>query len=405
MNQRFVGVSALTVLFFTVGALSAFGQITMSATYYTIAETDHDMNFFPSPTVFSNEVQNTLGPDGLPVLNTPAYGCTSGCYPGTVPGDLTASGEITWWSPGLNKGGAGGVSDVIETGTGTITLPYSNATFFPPNGTGPNDLSGFQAAVFSTTLVVPSPETISFNFGADDVAFVYLDGSIVCDLGGAHPNTPGTCTSSSLTAGNHTLELFYADIRTTHAELTFSVTTAGIAGSPTPPSLLVDYAANLNSGDSFVNITNDGASDPVNTPGTLCVNIYAFDPSEEMLSCCTCPVTPNGLVSLSVLNSLRSNTLTGEKPSSMVIELIATTNTGATCDASNVSLAQLGPGLRAWGTTPHALPGGGFGMTENSFSPGILSPAELTHVTSFCGFLETDGTGQGFCGGCPAGGL
>jgi fibro-slime domain-containing protein len=143
---------------------------------------------------------------------------------------VTASGEITWWSPALNKGGAGGTSDVTKTSTGTITLPYANGSFYPPDGTGPNDGSGFQAAVFSTTLNVPSQESISV--GADDVAFVYLDGSIVCDLGGVHGDSPGSCTSGTLDAGDHTLELFFADLENTGSALTFDVTTAGVTGTP-----------------------------------------------------------------------------------------------------------------------------------------------------------------------------
>ena len=210
------------------------GVITVSATYFTIAENDQDMNHL-APGVFDNEVQSQLGPDGLPILNTATYGCTSNCFPNThLPADLTASGEITWWSPNLNNGGPGGTSDVVETGTGTITLPYSNLAFFPPNGTGSNDASGFQAAVFSTTLVVPSAESISFNVGADDVAFVYLDGNIVCDLGGVHGDSSGSCTSGMLTAGDHTLELFYADIHVVAAALTFNVTTTGITSTPEP---------------------------------------------------------------------------------------------------------------------------------------------------------------------------
>jgi hypothetical protein len=85
------------------------GVITMAVTYYTIAENDQDMNHLATG-VFDNEVQSELGPDGLPILNTAAYGCTSGCFTDTpLPEDLTASGEITWWSPGLNDGGSGGV--------------------------------------------------------------------------------------------------------------------------------------------------------------------------------------------------------------------------------------------------------------------------------------------------------
>jgi hypothetical protein len=208
--------------------------ITMSATYYTITSSDQDVNVLATG-LFNNEVQSGLGPDGLPVLNAAAYGCTSGCFTiAPLPQDLTASGEITWWSPSLN-------SDVTETGTGSITLPYSNVNFYPPNGTGASDggTTGFQAAVFSTILNVPSPESISFNIGADDVAFVYLDGSVVCEVGGVHGDMPGTCTSSTLTTGNHTLQLFYADLELVDAELTFNVTTSNINSTPEPASFVM----------------------------------------------------------------------------------------------------------------------------------------------------------------------
>jgi len=219
-----------TAAVFIPGAVHA--QITMSATYYTIAESDQDTNHLAGG-VFNNEVQSGLGPDGLPLLNTAAYGCTSNCFTNTpLPQDVTASGQLTWWSPSLNKGGAGGASDVVQTGTGTISLPYSNGSFYPSNGTGSNDANGFQSAVFSTVLDVPTAEAVSFNIGADDVAFVYLNGVNVCDLGGIHGDSPGTCTSGILNAGDNTLELFYADLEQTGAALTFSVNTAGITGAP-----------------------------------------------------------------------------------------------------------------------------------------------------------------------------
>jgi len=196
---------------------------------------------------FTNEVQNALGSDGLPVLNTAMYGCSSGCFANApLPADLTAGGEITWWSPSLNNGGSGHVSDVVQTGTGVITLPYNNPNFYPPNGTGPNDASGFQAAVFFTTLIVPSAESITFNVGADDTAFVYLDGQVVCQLGGVHADTPGVCSSSMLAPGSHTLQLFYADLDRTSAALTFNITTADVSGgppaTPVPPSIMLALA-------------------------------------------------------------------------------------------------------------------------------------------------------------------
>jgi len=176
----------------------------------------------------------------------------------------------------------------------------------------------------------------------------------------------------------------------------------GIAITPALPNALqVGYAANLTHGDSFVNITDDGDSDPA--AGNLCVNVYGFDSNQELLSCCTCRLTPNEVASLSVNQSLLSNTLTGVKPPSAVITLVATSNTGPACQASNLSLAALAPGMHAWGTTLHALPAGGFGVTETEFAPGTPTLTDLHQLASFCAFIAGNGSGQGVCGGCSAG--
>ncbi len=226
IHRMCMSAVALTAAFYA--PVHAFADnITMSATYYTIAESDPDMGTLAGG-VFNNEVQNALGPNGLPVLNTATYGCTSNCFTATpLPTNLTANGQITWWSTSNPY--------VTQTGTGTVTLPYSNGSFYAPNGTGSNDANGYQSAFFSATLNVPTTESISFNVGADDTAFVYLDNSIVCDLGGVHADSPGTCTSSMLTVGSHTLDLFFADLHQVGSALTFDVTTSGVTGAPPPP--------------------------------------------------------------------------------------------------------------------------------------------------------------------------
>ena len=163
----------------------------------------------------------------------------------------------------------------------------------------------------------------------------------------------------------------------------------------------VRYAANLNIGDSVVDITNTGA-----TGGSICVNVYTFAPDEQEISCCTCQVTPDGLASLSVKNSLINNTLTGVIPPAVVIKLIATRGS---CNAA--APGELAIGLAAWGTTIHALPvtagspAGTYGVTETAFTPSTLSATEIARATSLCGFIESDGSGYGICGGCSAGGL
>jgi hypothetical protein len=171
----------------------------------------------------------------------------------------------------------------------------------------------------------------------------------------------------------------------------------------------VRYAANLNVGDSVVNITNTGILNGADPAGRICVNVYTFDPNEELIACCACLVTPNGLKSLSAQNDLINNTLTPGKPVSIVIKLLATTpdpNSG-TCDASSPTAAKLAPGLRAWGTTLHALPTTPvkYGTTEAPFSQAELSVSELQKLASYCGFIEQSGSGYGICKSCRSGGL
>jgi hypothetical protein len=176
--------------------------------------------------------------------------------------------------------------------------------------------------------------------------------------------------------------------------------------APTLPPLAdafrLRYAANLNVGDSVVNLTNAGTVEGTDPAGNICANVYVFDPDESMVACCACRVTPNALVSLSARNDLISNTLTPAVPNSIVIKLVATT---PPCNAALPTALNLAPGLRAWGTTLHALPvAGAYGLTETEFSPAVLSASELSQLASTCESIQTNGAGFGICSSCRAGG-
>jgi hypothetical protein len=179
----------------------------------------------------------------------------------------------------------------------------------------------------------------------------------------------------------------------------------------------VRYASNLPIGDSVINITNTGASSTTALPtqnGNLCVNVYTFSPDEQLISCCSCLVTPNGLVSLSARNDLISNTLTPGVPTSIVIKLLGSAGTTASsCNASTPGTGANGltTGMAAWGTTIHALPitpgspATTYGVTESPFTAATLSAAELTRITTLCGFIQINGSGFGICRSCRFGGL
>lgn len=175
-----------------------------------------------------------------------------------------------------------------------------------------------------------------------------------------------------------------------------------IPGSPSD-AFLVRYASNLNVGDSVINITNAGTQNTGGALTNICANVYAFSPDEQLISCCSCTVTPNALVSLSAVSDLVSNTLTPARPNSIVVKMIA--SSGTTCNASNVPVANLAAGMIAWGTTIHATPvAGTFAVTETRFVEKGLSAGELARVTSFCGFIQANGSGFGICRSCRLGG-
>src|SRR5271166_6382749 len=88
------------------------------------------------------------------------------------------------------------------------------------------------------------------------------------------------------------------------------ISPVAFAQSPTPDVFQVAYAHNLIVGDSVINFTNAGTLDGYDPSGDICVNVYAFDPAEELVSCCACQVTPNSLNSFSA-RDLISNTLYG----------------------------------------------------------------------------------------------
>ena len=179
----------------------------------------------------------------------------------------------------------------------------------------------------------------------------------------------------------------------------------------------VKYASNLTIGDSVINITNTGArgaglgfGTSASVTGAICANVYVYDPSEEVVSCCSCPVTPNGLVSLSARNDLINNPLTRGNPTSIVIKILGTVPVGGTCNNSALLAGTVTttPGLAAWGTTIHAntsAAAGTYAVTETAFTPSTLSAGEFARLQYGCGVVANVGSGFGVCNSCRLGGL
>ena len=128
-----------------------------------------------------------------------------------------------------------------------------------------------------------------------------------------------------------------------------------------------------------------------------------------MVSCCSCPVTPNGLVSLAVNSDLVSNTVIPVGTlGSLVIKIVGSLPTGNTCvnSAGGVTVNNLANGAEGISTTLHLNPARtGVVPTQTPFSRATLSAGELTRLSTLCNAIIGNGSGFGVCRSCRLGAL
>jgi hypothetical protein len=152
--------------------------------------------------------------------------------------------------------------------------------------------------------------------------------------------------------------------------------------------------------DETVNILNPGTQSTTSTTGTLCANIYVFDQSQELKECCSCPITANGLLTLSVNGDLTANSGNGLPfaNGAGTIDVVpgSIPSTGY-CDASNVTSA---PDLNVWAThVAYGVSDGGatLPIVESPASDLTLAGSALTDFVTYCGFIENNDSGTGIC--------
>jgi hypothetical protein len=161
----------------------------------------------------------------------------------------------------------------------------------------------------------------------------------------------------------------------------------------------------------FANNTTSGAPDGtlrytehyggiLTTGIDLCANIYVFAADQQPTECCSCPITPNGLVTASVKKDLTSNPLTGIVQPDGVVQIISSLPLpNGTCDptiAGEIAVAPF-PEVDSWLTHVQNKVGTAFPITESEGVEELLTFGEYTDLVIDCSFIREFGSGQGSC--------
>ena len=372
--------------------------------------------------------------------NTPDLNGNSSCVGNAAPSCLPSN---AFTAPTFN----GGTS---LTAAGYRFGLTANPTTMTPDAAGTTYLAGsfaYQAAVAPTlvksfsSVAIPLGggvhATITVNNPNPGPLTVTITDVLPTGLAPAPLNLTGTCgivNPFTVPAGG-SCSLSFDLLGSAEGSILNSATAiaTGIPGVVTATARIavgatfgINYAANLNLGDAYINMTNTGVNGaPLLGPGfggaagNICVNLYSFSPDEQLVSCCSCLVTPNALNFVSVNTDLTSKTLTGVVPTSLVVKLVVTgtgadqagapTFTGSSCTNSAAMAGAgfpLAPGLGAWGTSVHNGPAGvPLGITEKPVRLQTLSASELASITGRCAAILGNGSGFGVCRSCRAGAL
>ena len=176
----------------------------------------------------------------------------------------------------------------------------------------------------------------------------------------------------------------------------------------------VTYYSNANTSgapDGTLRLVNDGgeatAAPEGQENGTVWAAIYVFDDSEEMRSCCACPITADGLLSESVNKELTANEFTGRGEMTRGVIKVMSSYT------SDPTFPEVFPGLRGWmthieaTTTTFPAPGPGnpvnavekgpWFVTEDALADSNLTVLERVNLRNLCSYGLTIGSGYGLC--------
>src|SRR5579862_874516 len=145
--------------------------------------------------------------------------------------------------------------------------------------------------------------------------------------------------------------------------------------------------ANTTGGQAFVNITaplegSATATNPGAQQGEICANIYGFDTAQNLQTCCGCPITADGLLTLSISGNIAPN------PVGSTSILIDGSIRILASDPNGNPSAE----LAAWASHIENSQ-----ITESEFLADFPDSSELDELPAACADIIQLGSGAGVC--------
>jgi hypothetical protein len=314
----------------------------------------------------------------LPVGTTTQL-TASGTYSDGTAQDLTAS--VGWWSSSqqiVTVNGAG-VASAIAIGSAKVVATSG--------GVSGSTLLAVSPAALVSVNVSPQQSLIPIGHKQQLSAIGSFTNGTTYDLT-SYVNWVSDNTQVAAVDAHGMA--FAANVGSATVQASYQSVVGAAAVTVQPELNIVYFHLPQNGPDTTMRIANPGLS------GTdLCAMIYVFDRKQQLVECCGCPVSRDGLRIFSLRHDLTANPLTGIKSTDGVVNVISADHAGnPNCDASSISPSGI---VAAWSTNLASTGNGTYTILEDSAALSPLSDQQLSASQAQCSFAKTLGSGQGTC--------
>ena len=303
----------------------------------------------------------------------------SGTYSDGTTQDLTAF--VQWWSSSrqiVTISGAG-VASAVAIGSAKVVATSGSVSGSALLAVSPAALVSVNVSPQNSLIPIGDKQQLSAIGSYTDGTTYDLTSYVSWDS----DNAPVVAVDARGMA-------FAENVGSANVQATYQALVGTAAVTVQPQLNIVYFHLPQKGPDTTMRITNPGSS------GTdLCAMIYVFDKKQQLVECCGCPVSLNGLLVLSLRNDLTANPLTGIRSTDGVVSVIAADHAdNPKCDAS--SIIPLGI-LASWSTNLASTGDGAYTLLEDGSASSPLSDQQLSASQSQCSFVKTLGSGQGIC--------